>query len=152
VTYAGSSVSDLQTATAELRVALAEFKGYTAGFAASIKGGTVPGPLQPRAAPRMSQADEPAVVPLMVTRCAGCHDAAVAASKGGKLVLTEAGRAKVLTPEDLGSVLDRLSTKDASRAMPRGQQISAEERLALIQAAMAGQGQAAQPQQQGAKE
>ena len=75
-------------------------------------------------------------ITLLVTRhCSSCHDEAKSKNFGGGLQLLGSDRKIVqLTPELLGEIIDRVTTNDPKRAMPKGKSISAADRLELISA------------------
>lgn len=74
---------------------------------------------------------------LVTRNCASCHDAGVAATKGGKFTLTNGGKFAEISPQALGEVINRVTTQDASKRMPKGGQMADAERLELVQALVA---------------
>jgi mono/diheme cytochrome c family protein len=66
--------------------------------------------------------------------CAKCHDAAVAAKKGGGLTLTQGDKLAKLSPEQLGEVVRRLTTTDPAKVMPplSAGKVAAETKLGII--------------------
>jgi cytochrome c len=54
----------------------------------------------------------------LTNACAACHEAGVAAKKGGGLTLLRDGVRPALTGEQLGEVVDRVTTDDPARVMP----------------------------------
>lgn len=67
-----------------------------------------------------------------VPKCAQCHEANVAATKGGKFTLLQQGRLAELSPEKTGEVIRRLSLPDGhADQMPArgGPKVTAAERL-----------------------
>lgn len=67
--------------------------------------------------------------------CAACHDAREASKKGGSFTLLRDGKLVQLTPDQLGELVDRLTTSDPTKAMPplsRGK-VTAETKLGILE-------------------
>jgi hypothetical protein len=92
----------------------------------------MPGP-DPFAPPGTAQ-ERLGAFPQTQALCAKCHDAGVAAKKGGGLTLTQGSRPAPLTPEQLGEVVRRLTTSDPAKVMPPLTQgkTAAESKLGVI--------------------
>ncbi len=72
----------------------------------------------------MSKADEqqtqnaPAnLIGILSSKCASCHDSSRGAVKGG-FTLMKGGQLSELTSEQLGNIIDRITTDDVKRQMP----------------------------------
>ncbi len=89
-----------------------------------------PPPQQPQSVP-----GEDELLTLLVKHCSACHDSSKSATAGGKFTMLEQGKFSAsLTPDSLGDIFDRLSTKDPNRIMPKPPHDMPDvERLRMIQ-------------------
>lgn len=122
--------ADARASALEAKIAALEAKLAAAGPSGS---GVLPAPRAAKepeqpAAPAKAQAAAQPGKSILAGRCASCHDSAVAASKGGKLSLTDAGSPLALDDAKYGAVL-RAVTKGT---MPRGSKLSEEEYNGLV--------------------
>jgi hypothetical protein len=123
---------------ADVAGAVAELKAQIAALKAQLNyqpTPRAPDPFNPPQAQqqKQQQADDP-ISRILSARCAACHDDSRAKAAGKGIVLTQGGKAKAFSPEELGAVIASVATKQ----MPKGVPMPDAERIELIAALTGG--------------
>lgn len=64
--------------------------------------------------------------------CAGCHDASVSKNRGGDFTMIRGDTLVEFTPQQVGDIIDRVTTSDTSKAMPKSGNMNSAQRLRFI--------------------